>query len=215
MHHHSLILRWQHTLRLHQSSLVRIDHSHHHVGVSSHHEHLLLLGRIDESLSLRVDHHIWHLVLIHSHLWSHRHGQLVAKLLLLVLLGLHTRVCSQLLVTVCKAASFLIRTSSLAIKELAFNSLVIRATLLYLRIWALIKVLLSLALIVVIEGLTLLLVHRSILLCSNSILHLSFTQRLVLGTHLLLTMSELAFVSNLALAKVLKMSAQLGLISEV
>ena len=135
MHHHSLILRWQHTLRLHQSSLVRIDHSHHHVGVSSHHEHLLLLGRIDESLSLRVDHHIWHLVLIHSHLWSHRHGQLVAKLLLLVLLGLHTRVCSQLLVTVCKAASFLIRTSSLYEFRIIINQPLIKRSASLLTIY--------------------------------------------------------------------------------
>lgn len=96
---------------------------------------------------------------------SYRHRQLITELLLLELLGLHTSVCSQLLVAVSKAASLLVRASSLAIKELAFNSLVIRATLLLL-ILALRKVLLSVALnvaltvaLIVVKGLTLLLVH--------------------------------------------------------
>jgi len=53
------------------------------------------------------------------------------------------------------------------------------------------------------------------LLSSQSILNLLISKRLVLGTQFSLSMCKLAAIGNLTLAKVLEVSAELGLVAHI
>ena len=103
LHHHRLVLVRYESL-LHEL-VVRVNHAHHHVLVSSHHKHLLL--RVHVHISL-VRHHLLHLIRVHWH-WWHLHR--ILRIVILLKLLLYVRMCTQFLITMSKDASLLVRTA--------------------------------------------------------------------------------------------------------